>query len=133
MVEDITEEGVATSNGFIPAATKIWGAGVAVRKLGGWLDAETDRTGRIAVEPDLSLPGHPEVFVIGDAAKVAWKAGGDVPGIAPAAKQSGAYVGKRLARLAKGKRPSKAPFKYKHQGNLATIGRNAAVIDMGWP
>ncbi|MEM9349005.1 MAG: NAD(P)/FAD-dependent oxidoreductase [Pseudomonadota bacterium] len=132
MVEDINEEGVATSKGFIQAVTKIWGAGVAVPKLGGWLDAETDRAGRVVVGPDLSLPGHPEVYIIGDAAKVPWKDGADVPGIAPAAKQAGKYVGKRLLALAKGQDPSRAPFKYKHRGNLATIGRNAAVIDMGW-
>ncbi|MEM9435958.1 MAG: NAD(P)/FAD-dependent oxidoreductase [Pseudomonadota bacterium] len=132
MVEDINEEGVATSKGFIQAATKIWGAGVAVPKLGGWLDAETDRAGRVVVEPDLSLPGHPEVYIIGDAAKVPWKEGADVPGIAPAAKQAGKYVGKRLLAAAKGQEPGRAPFKYKHRGNLATIGRNAAVIDMGW-
>ncbi|MEL7299543.1 MAG: NAD(P)/FAD-dependent oxidoreductase [Pseudomonadota bacterium] len=132
MVEDISEDGVQTSEGFIPAATKVWGAGVKVRKLGAWLGTETDRSGRIAVEEDLSLPGHPEVFVIGDAAKVAWTKDLDVPGIAPAAKQEGAYVGKRLARMAEGKKVSKRGFKYSHRGNLATIGRNAAVIDWGW-
>ncbi|MEL6913091.1 MAG: NAD(P)/FAD-dependent oxidoreductase [Pseudomonadota bacterium] len=132
MVEDITEEGVKTSKGFIPAATKVWGAGVKVRKLGTWLGTETDRSGRVAVEADLSLPGHPEVFIIGDAAKVPWKGDLDVPGIAPAAKQTGHFVGKRLARQAAGKRVSAQGFKYKHRGNLATIGRNAAVIDWGW-
>ncbi|MEO0675915.1 MAG: NAD(P)/FAD-dependent oxidoreductase [Pseudomonadota bacterium] len=132
MVEDITEEGVQTSKGFISAATKVWGAGVKVRKVGGWLDTPTDRTGRVEVEGDLSLPGHPEVFVVGDAAKVAWRDGADVPGIAPAAKQEGAFVGRRIARMARGRRASSKPFKYKHKGNLATIGRNAAVIDMGW-
>jgi len=132
MVQDITEKGVQTSGGFIQAATKLWGAGVAVPRLGRWLNAETDRAGRITVEGDLSLPGHREVFVIGDAAKVPWKEGKDVPGIAPAAKQEGKYVGKRLAAMARGKKPTKRPFKYRHRGNLATIGRNAAVIDMGW-
>ncbi|MEO1703882.1 MAG: NAD(P)/FAD-dependent oxidoreductase [Pseudomonadota bacterium] len=132
MVENITEEGVQTSKGFISAATKVWGAGVKVRKVGGWLDTPTDRTGRVEVEDDLSLPGHPDVFVVGDAAKVAWRDGADVPGIAPAAKQEGAFVGRRIARIARGKRASSKPFKYKHTGNLATIGRNAAVIDMGW-
>ena len=107
------------------------GAGVAVKDLDRWLGVETARAGRVPVEGDLSVPGHPEVYVIGDAAKVTWK-DGDVPGIAPAAKQAGHYVGKRLAAIAAGKAPGSAPFAYRHGGNLATVGRNAAVIDFGW-
>ena len=132
MVKDITEDGVQTTEGFIRAATKVWGAGVAVRKVGRWLEAETDRSGRVVVAPDLSLPGHPEVFIIGDAAKIPWKEGADVPGIAPAAKQAGKYVGKLLSAAARGKTKPARPFAYRHAGNLATIGRNAAVIDFGW-
>ncbi|MEX0309258.1 MAG: NAD(P)/FAD-dependent oxidoreductase [Tateyamaria sp.] len=129
-VEDITEQGVQLSDQFIPSACKVWGAGVAVKNVGRWLDATTDRSGRVAVEPDLTLPGHPEISVIGDAAKVPWKDGYDVPGIAPGAKQGGKYVGKRIAALITGK-PFDTPFRYRHAGNLATIGRHAAVIDFG--
>ncbi|MEL6689723.1 MAG: NAD(P)/FAD-dependent oxidoreductase [Pseudomonadota bacterium] len=131
MVTDVTEAGVATSAGFIASGTKIWGAGVAVQNMSKWLGVETDRAGRVEVEPDLTVPGHPEISVIGDAAHIPWK-DGTVPGIAPAAKQAGGYVGKRLAKIAAGQEPSPEPFRYRHQGNLATIGRNAAVIDFGW-
>ncbi|WP_299208498.1 NAD(P)/FAD-dependent oxidoreductase [uncultured Tateyamaria sp.] len=129
-VEDITEAGVQLSDTFIPSACKVWGAGVAVKNVGRWLGAPTDRTGRVAVTETLCLPGHPNVYVIGDAAQVPWKDGLDVPGIAPAAKQGGKYVGKRIAAQAAGQ-PHDRPFRYRHAGNLATIGRHAAVIDFG--
>ncbi|WP_299555454.1 NAD(P)/FAD-dependent oxidoreductase [uncultured Tateyamaria sp.] len=129
-VEDITEAGVQLSDIFIPSACKVWGAGVAVKNVGRWLNAPTDRTGRVAVNDDLSVPDHSNVYVIGDAAQVLWKDGLDVPGIAPAAKQGGKYVGKRIAALAAGQSHN-IPFRYRHAGNLATIGRHAAVIDFG--
>ena len=130
-VIDIDGDGVTLEDERIQASNVIWGAGVAVQNMSKWLDVETDRSGRVEVEPDLSLPNHKNVFVIGDAVKVAWKDGLDVPGIAPAAKQAGTYVGKLIADSHAGrKRP--APFKYSHKGNLATIGRHAAVIDFGW-
>ena len=81
--------------------------------------------------PYLTVPGLPNVTVVGDAAKVPWKDGLDVPGIAPAAKQEGKYVGRRLAALVEGKAAPK-PFRYRHLGNLATIGRNSAIISLGW-
>lgn len=130
MVQDITDKGVELDGAFIPSACKVWGAGVAVKDVGRWLGVETDRSGRVAVADDLSVPEHPEVSVIGDAAKVVWKDGADVPGIAPAAKQGGKYVAKRIVAALRGK-PAPAPFAYKHAGNLATIGRNSAVIDFG--
>lgn len=130
MVRDITEKGVQLDDAIIPSACKVWGAGVAVKDVGRWLRVETDRSGRVPVAGDLSVPEHPEVFVIGDAAKVAWKDGADVPGIAPAAKQGGKYVAKRIVAALRGA-PAPAPFAYKHAGNLATIGRNSAVIDFG--
>ncbi|MEM1386132.1 MAG: NAD(P)/FAD-dependent oxidoreductase [Pseudomonadota bacterium] len=129
-VADIDEEGVSLPEEKVAAATKVWGAGVVVRNVARWLKVETDRSGRVAVEPDLSLPGHPEVFVVGDAAKAAWSEGRDVPGIAPAAKQGGKYVAKLIAKELAGK-PRGKPFRYRHLGNLATIGRHAAVIDFG--
>ncbi len=130
MVEDISDFGVVANGVTCPAATVIWAAGVKVEQVGAWLDVETDRVGRVSVGPDLSLPGRPEIFVIGDAAKVPWRDGRDVPGIAPAAKQQGKYVGRRIAAQVLGKAVP-PPFRYRHYGNLATIGRNAAIIDFG--
>jgi NADH dehydrogenase len=129
-VKDITGDGVTSSKGFLPSATVIWGAGVAVRHLDEWLGVETDRSGRVEVAPDLSVPGHDNIFVIGDAAKVTWQDGMDVPGIAPAAKQEGAFVARLIADRVAGRANDRA-FKYRHAGNLATIGRHAAVIDFG--
>ncbi|MEM7722958.1 MAG: NAD(P)/FAD-dependent oxidoreductase [Pseudomonadota bacterium] len=129
-VLDIDDDGVKTAEGEIPTATVVWGAGVKVVGPGTWLDVDTDRSGKIPVEPDMSLPGHEDVFVIGDAAKIAWRDGRDVPGIAPAAKQEGKYVARMIKRDLKGRARGKG-FKYRHMGNLATIGRHAAVIDLG--
>lgn len=129
-VQDISAAGVTSTNGFLLAATVVWGAGVAVKHLGEWLGAETDRSGRVIVSPDLSVPGHGDVFVIGDAAKVAWKDEQDVPGIAPAAKQEGVFAARVIADRIAGKETT-SPFRYRHAGNLATIGRHAAVIDFG--
>src|SRR3954470_6034183 len=121
--------GVDLDPGRIDAGTIIWAAGVVASPAARWLKAEHDRAGRVLVGPDLSVPGHPEVFVIGDAAAVFDEAGHAVPGVAPAAKQMGAYVGKLLAaRLAERTMP---PFRYRHAGDLATIGRRAAVVNLG--
>jgi NADH dehydrogenase len=129
-VEVRSDEGAFVGDMLIASATVIWAAGVAVPNLRNWLPVEADRTGRIAVGPDLSLPGHPEVFVIGDAAAVAWRDSLTVPGLAPAAKQGGRYVADVImaAALGSNKPP---PFRYRHQGNLATIGRHAAIADFG--
>lgn len=125
------DRGAAIGDTQIPSATVIWGAGVAVPHVKDWLKVETDRTGRVPVGPDLSVPGHPEVFVIGDAAKVEWKDGNPVPGIAPAAKQQGRYVADVLRRVVRGRKRKSRPFRYRHRGNLATIGRHSAVVDFG--
>jgi NADH dehydrogenase FAD-containing subunit len=123
--------GVAIGGEHLPAATVIWAAGVAASPAGKWLAAERDRAGRVKVAPDLTLPGHPEVFVIGDTALVLDDQGRPVPGIAPAAKQQGKHVAAAiLARLRGDAAPR--PFRYRHLGNLATIGRKAAVADFGW-
>ena len=130
-VQDISERGAQVGDHSIPAATIIWAAGVKCPDVGRWLDIETDRGGRIAVAPDLSVPGLANVFVIGDAARVDWSGDQPVPGLAPAAKQEGGYVAKAIrARL--DKRPPPSPFRYRHVGSLATIGRNHAVVDLGW-
>ena len=122
--------GVTIGDEHIEAETVIWAAGVQASPAGGWLGAETDRAGRVVVEPDLSLPGHPEIFVIGDSALIAQGTDRPVPGVAPAAKQAGAYVAKVVAARMGG-RTAPAPFRYADVGSLATIGRKAAVADLG--
>ncbi|MDF2764090.1 MAG: FAD-dependent oxidoreductase [Rhodospirillales bacterium] len=125
------EDGVQLGEERIPSRCIIWGAGVAASPAAKWLDAERDRAGRVMVEPDLTLPGHPEIFVIGDTAHALDAEGKPLPGVAPVAKQQGKYVAKLIqARLAD--RPAPGPFRYRNLGNMATIGRRAAVADFGW-
>jgi NADH dehydrogenase len=111
------------------AKTIIWAAGVRASRAAEWLGAPADRAGRLEVAPDLTVPGHPEIFAIGDTITIpAWN-GRPVPGIAPAAKQEGRHVAETIkARLA-GRTP--APFRYSHSGSLAQIGKRLAVIDFG--
>ncbi|HKY94969.1 MAG TPA: NAD(P)/FAD-dependent oxidoreductase, partial [Kiloniellales bacterium] len=130
-VTDCTAAGLCIGAEFVPARTLLWAAGVAASPAAKWLNAEKDRAGRVKVAPDLSLPGHPEVFVVGDTASVVTPQGKPVPGIAPAAKQMGSYVAKTIAARLKG-RPAPPPFRYRHTGDLATIGRSQAVVDFGW-
>lgn len=126
-VNAIDEHGYTLGDTVVPARTVIWAAGVAASKLGALLDAPRDRAGRVQVLPDLSVPGHPEIFIAGDLASVQ-QDGKPVPGVAPAAKQMGAHVARAILDRIKG-RPT-APFRYKDYGNLATIGRMAAVVDV---
>ncbi|WP_073057929.1 NAD(P)/FAD-dependent oxidoreductase [Kaistia soli] len=122
--------GIVRGDERIAAATVIWAAGVQASPAAEWLGVPADRAGRITVEPDLSVPGHPEIFAIGDTVSIAAPGGKPVPGIAPAAKQAGRHAAKAVrARLA-GETP--APFRYHHDGSLATIGKRRAVIDFGW-
>ncbi|MCW5690481.1 MAG: NAD(P)/FAD-dependent oxidoreductase [Pseudolabrys sp.] len=114
----------------LPAATIIWAAGVMASPAAKWLGAEADRAGRTKVNSDLSVPGHPDIFVIGDAAAVMDSKGKPVPGIAPAAKQMGQHVGRLIAARLAGRDTGK-PFRYRHLGDLATIGRRAAVVQLG--
>ena len=124
------EAGVTLADGqHIPSACVLWAAGVMASRAAKWLGAASDRAGRVIVEKNLSVPGHPEIFVIGDTASVMGREDRPVPGVAPAAKQMGRYV----ARLIKGRlggRPV-GSFRYADFGNLATIGRKAAVADLG--
>jgi NADH dehydrogenase len=130
-VTDIDADGVRLGDGeHIPAGAVVWAAGVRASPAAAWLGAAHDRAGRVEVGPDLSLPGHPEVFVIGDVAAVTRADGRPVPGLAPAAKQMGAYVGRRIARRVAG-RGDGGPFRYRHEGDLATIGRKAAIVKLG--
>ncbi|TGT44505.1 NAD(P)/FAD-dependent oxidoreductase [Mesorhizobium sp. M8A.F.Ca.ET.165.01.1.1] len=124
-------EGVVFGDTVLPARTILWAAGVAASPAAEWLGANADRAGRVLVEPDLSVPGSPEIFVIGDAALVLRPDGRPVPGVAPSAKQEGRHVAATVrARLAGDTGPR--PFHYKHAGDLATIGKRAAAIDFGW-
>ncbi|AXK82554.1 NAD(P)/FAD-dependent oxidoreductase [Pseudolabrys taiwanensis] len=130
MVTKCDEGGVDTNAGRIDAGTVIWAAGVVASPAARWLGVEADRAGRVKVGPDLSLPDHPEIFVIGDTAAVFASDGHPVPGIAPAAKQMGHYVGTLIAARVAGQSGGK-PFRYRHLGDLATIGRRAAVVKFG--
>lgn len=120
--------GVSLGSERIEARTIMWAAGVVASPAGRWLGADTDRAGRVKVNADLSVPDHPDVFVIGDTALALKPDGQPVPGVAPVAKQQGRYVGKLIAARVKGART--APFRYRDFGSLATIGRTHAVVDM---
>jgi len=129
-VSDCTADGVVYGGKTLNARTIIWAAGVRASPAAEWLGAPADRAGRLMVNPDFTMPGHPDIFAIGDTVTIAGPDGKPVPGIAPAAKQEGRYVaGVIKARLA-GERPP-APFHYKHAGSLAQIGKRCAVIDFG--
>jgi len=131
-------DGEATRAHRLPARTVVWAAGVAASPLGRALAAGSgaplDRAGRVVVEPDLSLPGHPEVWVIGDLAAARSHGAGEpapVPGVSPAAKQMGRWAAANLQRRLRGE-PTR-PFRYVDYGSLATLGRNAAVVDLPLP
>jgi NADH dehydrogenase len=113
----------------IPAAVTLWAAGVAASPLGKKLGAPTDRAGRVLVNPDLSLPGHPEIFVIGDLASLQDEQGKMLPGVAPVAMQQGVATADNIARNLRGE--ARQPFHYFDKGSLATIGRADAVAQFG--
>ena len=122
--------GVAVNGDRIEAATVVWAAGIIASPAAAWIGAEHDRAGRIKVDADLSVPGRPEIFAVGDTASVAKRDGSPVPGIAPAAKQMGRYVGEVIAARVQG-RPPPPRFVYRHMGDLAAIGRKSAVVKLG--
>lgn len=130
-VTDVTAEFVEAGSARIDTRTVIWAAGIQASPAGEWLGAKCDRAGRILVNPDLSVPDHPEIFAIGDTAAAFDTAGKLLPGVAPVAKQQGVYVANLIKRRAGGGVWEK-PFHYRNYGNFATIGRKAAVIDFGW-
>ena len=133
MVTNVEAGAVYLGNTKLPATVILWAAGVAASPLGKKLGVTTDRAGRVAVEPDLTIPGHPEIFVIGDLATMKDKNGKLVPGVAPAAIQQGQYVGKLIKKEVKsGKMGApRQPFHYWDKGSLATIGRAAAIAEFG--
>ena len=129
LVTNVTPGAVHMGETLLPAAVILWAAGVAASPLGKKLGAPVDRAGRVAVNPDLSLPGHPEVFVIGDLATLKDENGKLLPGIAPVAMQEGKATAHNIAAELRGE-PRKN-FHYFNKGNLATIGRAAAVAEFG--
>jgi NADH dehydrogenase len=128
-VELIDAEGAVIAGKRLATRNVIWTAGVAASPAGKWLRAETDRAGRVKVEPDLSLPGHPNVFVVGDTCSL-MQDGKPLPGVAPVAMQEGDYVASVIASRVAGKQ-APAPFRYINKGNLATVGRSFAIADLG--
>ncbi|HWE37828.1 MAG TPA: NAD(P)/FAD-dependent oxidoreductase [Isosphaeraceae bacterium] len=127
-VTAIDAEGVTTADGPLVARTVLWAAGVAASPLARSLGVPLDRAGRVLVEPDLTIPGHPEIFVIGDLAHVECH-GKPVPGVAPAAMQEGRHAAANVVRTLRGE--PRIPFRYRDKGSLATIGRAAAVAQIG--
>jgi NADH dehydrogenase len=129
LVTGCDADGVTLGGERIEARTILWAAGVQASPVARWTRAEADRAGRVVVTPRLTLPGHDDVFVIGDAAHFEAD-GGTLPGLAPVAKQEGAYVAGAIRRRLAGARPP-PPFRYRDAGALATIGRHAAVAAIG--
>jgi NADH dehydrogenase len=129
MVTNVEPGLVTVGTEKIPANVILWGAGVLASPLGKMLGAPLDKAGRVLVAPDLSVPGHPEVFVIGDLASAKMKNGKPVPGVAPAAIQMGRFAGRQIQRSVDGK--PREEFVYLDKGSLATIGRSHAVADLG--
>lgn len=129
-VTQVSDGRVRTSKGEIAAETILWAAGVAASPLGATLGVPVDRAGRVLVEPDLTIPGHPHVFVIGDLATLAGPAGRPLPGVAQVAMQMGAHAAKNILRAVEGQ-PLR-PFVYRNKGDMATIGRASAVAELPW-
>ena len=128
-VTECSAEGVMYGGETLQARTLIWAAGVRASPAAEWLSAPADRAGRLQVLPDLTVPGHPDIFAIGDTVVIAGPDGRPVPGIAPAAKQQGRHVADTIKTRLRGGTPGL--FHYKHSGSLAQIGKRKAVIDFG--
>jgi len=130
-VTDCDAAGAITTGGRIESRTMLWAAGVIASPAARWLGLAPGRGGRVPVLHDLTLAGHPEIFVIGDTAAAAGPNGRPLPGVAPVAKQEGFYAARQIAGRLAGK-SSLPPFRYRDFGNLATIGRKQAVVDLHW-
>jgi NADH dehydrogenase len=131
MVDRIDEDGVIAGDQRIASRVVIWSAGVKATPVAHWLDTEAGEKGKVTVTSDLSVPGDAQVYVIGDAALALDEEGNPLPGLAAVAKQQGAFVGRRIADLVRGRQP-RASFRYRDWGTLATMGRASAVADFGW-
>jgi NADH dehydrogenase len=127
-VTAIAPEAVTVGDEIIPAHTVIWAAGVQASPLGRSLGVELDRAGRVLINSDLSVPGHPHTFVIGDMAALTDSRGRPLPGVAQVAMQQGVSAAANILRTIEGK-PTR-PFRYRDLGNMATIGRNSAIADV---
>jgi NADH dehydrogenase len=127
-VTNITEAGVQLGNEFIPCRVKIWAAGNNASFVGKTLSAPVDRVGRIIVNDDLSIPGHPDVQIIGDLANFSHQTGEPLPGVSPVAIQQGRHAARNILAMIKGREPQR--FHYWDKGSIATIGRNKAVADL---
>jgi NADH:ubiquinone reductase (H+-translocating) len=125
---NLTEAGVQVGNEFIPCRVKIWAAGNNASFVGKTLDASVDRVGRVVVNDDLTIPGHPEVQVIGDLANFSHQTGEPLPGISPVAMQQGRHAARNVLAIIQGRKPQR--FHYWDKGTIATIGRNKAVADL---
>lgn len=130
IVTGIEPERLRVGTDVVAAHTILWAAGVAASGLGASLGAPIDRAGRVIVEPDLSVPGRPDVFIAGDLANFTHQTGKPLPGVAQVAKQQGAHAARNILRRLKGEPTT--PFRYRDPGNMATIGRAAAIADFGW-
>jgi NADH dehydrogenase FAD-containing subunit len=128
-VDEIDADGVTVNGAHIPARTVIWAAGVSPSPAAKWLGAASDRAGRAVVQADLSIPGHPEVFVVGDTASYMAN-GGPLPGVTQVAIQQGRYAARTIDRQVNGK-PAQPPFAYVDRGNMAVIGAGYAVLQSG--
>ncbi|PYJ13037.1 MAG: FAD-dependent oxidoreductase [Verrucomicrobia bacterium] len=127
-VTNVTEDGVQVNGEFIPCRVKIWAAGNTASFVGKTLGAPVDRVGRVIVNDDLTVPGHPEVQVIGDLANFPHQTGQPLPGISPVAMQEGRHAARNVLAMIQGRKPQ--PFRYWDKGTMATIGRNKAVADL---
>ena len=128
-VDQIDEDGVIVAGERISSKTVIWTAGVAPSPTGKWLNVETDRAGRVRIQQNLSVPGHPEIFVIGDTASLD-QDGKPLPGVAQVAIQQGRYAGNLIHRSITGK-STPWPFRYFDKGNMAVVGKGFAVLQSG--
>jgi len=125
---NLTEAGVQVDGEFIPCRVKIWAAGNNASFVGKTLGIPVDRVGRVVVNDDLTIPGHPEVQVIGDLANFSHQTGEPLPGISPVAMQQGRHAARNVLAMIKGRKPGR--FRYWDKGTMATIGRNKAVADL---
>jgi NADH:ubiquinone reductase (H+-translocating) len=128
--ENLSDNGLEVAGKFIPCRVKVWAAGNAASFIGKTLGVPIDRAGRVIVQDDLTIPGHPEVQVIGDLANFAWKDGKPLPGVSPVAIQQGRHAATNILHMIAGAKPQR--FYYWDKGSMATIGRNRAVADLNF-